>query len=71
MNYIEQNLTSPHRPTASMIVFNPSDKSTMHLLTALLLRSGVRSSSEISTHPNERTAKRTHLSLYSESKFAG
>ena len=49
-------LTSPHLPTTSLISLRPSDKSTIHLLTALLLRSGVRSSSAIRTHPSDRTA---------------
>ena len=35
----------------------------MHLLTALLLRSGVRSSSLMHTQPRERTAKRMGYGL--------
>ncbi len=51
-------LTSPHLPTTSLMSFLPSERSTMHLLTALLLLSGVRSSSAILTQPRERTANR-------------
>lgn len=54
-------LTSPHLPTTSRISFLPMDKSTMHLLTALLLLSGVRSASAISTQPKDLTAKRMGL----------
>lgn len=43
----------------------------MHLFTALLLRSGVRSSSAISTHPSDRTANLIGRSLYSGSALAG
>lgn len=64
-------LTSPQRPTLSMRSLRPSDKSTIHLLTALLLLSGVRSSSAISTQPSERTAKRIGRSLHSGSALAG
>ena len=56
-------LTSPHRPTTSSKSFFPHDKFKMHLLTALELRSGVKSSSAISTQPKERTAKRMGLSV--------
>lgn len=49
-------LTSPHLPTTSSKSKRPNDRSTMHLLTALLLLSGVRSSSAISTHPSDLTA---------------
>ena len=43
----------------------------MHLLTALLLRSGVRSSSAMRTHPSERTANLTgRLPFLSSSSFA-
>ena len=51
-------LTSPHFPTTSSKSKRPNDKSTIHLLTALLLLSGVRSSSAISTHPSDLTANR-------------
>lgn len=64
-------LTSPQRPTLSMRSLRPSDRSTIHLLTALLLLSGVRSSSAISTQPSERTAKRIGRSLHSGSALAG
>lgn len=63
-----RKLTSPHRPTTSNKSFRPSDKSTIHLLTALDERSGVKSSSAISTHPNERTANRIGRS---DSDFSG
>jgi len=43
----------------------------MHLLTALLLLSGVRSSSAISVQPKDRTANLIGLSLPSESALAG
>lgn len=43
----------------------------MHLLTALLLRSGVRSSSAISTQPRDRTANLIGRSLDSGSGLAG
>lgn len=55
--------TSPHRPTTSNKSFRPSDKSTMHLLTAFDDLSGVKSSSAISTHPNDLTAKRIGRSV--------
>lgn len=64
-------LTSPHLPTTSRRSFLPRDKSTMHLLTALLLLSGVRSSSAISTQPNDLTAKRIGRSFDSGSGLAG
>lgn len=51
-------LTSPHLPTTSSKSKRPNDRSTIHLLTALLLLSGVRSSSAISTHPSDLTANR-------------
>ena len=50
--------TSPHRPTTSNKSLRPKLKSTMQRLTALELRSGVKSSSAISTQPKERTEKR-------------
>lgn len=43
----------------------------MHLFTALLLLSGVKSSSAISTHPKDRTANRIGLSFDSGSALAG
>lgn len=52
-------LTSPQRPTWSSRSFLPKLRSTMHLLTARLDRSGVRSDSAISTQPSERTKNRT------------
>lgn len=55
--------TSPHRPTTSSKSFLPHDKFKMHLLTAFELRSGVKSSSAISTQPKERTANRMGLSV--------
>lgn len=64
-------LTSPHRPTTSSRSLRPNERSTIHLLTALLLLSGVKSSSAISTHPNDRTAKRIGLSFDSGSARAG
>lgn len=60
--------TSPHRPTTSNKSFRPNDKSTIHLLTAFEDRSGVKSSSAISTQPSERTANRIGRS---ESDFNG
>lgn len=51
-------LTSPHLPTTSSRSLRPNDRSTMHLLTAFDERSGVRSSSAISTQPSDRTANR-------------
>ena len=51
--------TSPHRPTASFMTSSlPTDSLTMHRLTARLLRSGVKSSSDIWIHPSECTANR-------------
>lgn len=64
-----QTHTSPHLPTTSNKSFLPSDKSTIHLLTAFDDRSGVKSSSAISTHPNERTANL--IGLESESDLSG
>lgn len=55
-------LTSPQRPTTSSKSFLPNDKSRMHLFTAFDERSGVKSSSAISTQPNDRTANRMGLS---------
>lgn len=59
---MESWLTSPHLPTTSLISFLPNERSTIHLLTALLLLSGVRSSSAIRTHPRDWTANRTGFS---------
>lgn len=56
-------LTSPHRPTTSSKSFLPNDKSRMHLFTAFDERSGVKSSSAISTQPNDRTANLMGLSV--------
>jgi hypothetical protein len=50
--------TSPHRPTTSSKSFRPDDNSIIHLLTAFDERSGVRSSSDTSIQPSDRTAKR-------------
>lgn len=61
--------TSPHLPTTSNKSFFPSDKSTIHLLTAFDDRSGVRSSSAISTQPSDRTANR--IGFESDSDFKG
>lgn len=55
-------LTSPHLPTTSLMSFLPNDRSTIHLLTARLLLSGVRSSSAILTQPSDWTANRTGFS---------
>lgn len=56
-------LTSPHRPMLSSKSFLPNDKSRMHLFTAFDERSGVRSSSAISTHPRDLTANLMGLSV--------
>lgn len=64
-------LTSPQRPTTSRRSFLPKDKSTMHLFTALEERSGVRSSSAISTQPNDLTANLMGFCLDSCSTLAG
>ena len=61
-------LTSPHRPTTSNKSLRPNDKSTIHLFTAFEDLSGVKSSSAISTQPNERTANLIGLS---DSDFNG
>lgn len=61
-------ITSPHRPTTSNKSFRPNDRSTIHLFTAFDDRSGVRSSSAISTQPSDRTANRIGLS---DSDFNG
>lgn len=61
-------ITSPHLPTTSSKSFRPNDKSTMHLFTAFDDRSGVRSSSAISTQPNDLTANLIGLS---DSDFNG
>lgn len=61
-------LTSPHRPMTSSKSFLPNDKSRIHLFTAFDERSGVRSSSAISTQPNERTENLIGLSA---SDFSG
>lgn len=57
--FYNNKLTSPQRPTWSSKSFRPRLRSTMHLLTARLDRSGVRSASEISTQPSERTKNLT------------
>ncbi|KAF0772854.1 hypothetical protein FWK35_00002960, partial [Aphis craccivora] len=44
---IKRSFPSPHRPTLSIKSLRPSDRSTIHLFTALLLLSGVKSSSQI------------------------
>lgn len=59
---LNSRLTSPHRPTTSSKSFLPNDKSRMHLFTAFEERSGVRSSSAISTHPRDLTANLIGLS---------
>lgn len=59
----KKKLTSPHRPTTSSKSFLPNDKSRMHLFTAFDERSGVRSSSAISTQPSDRTANLMGLSV--------
>jgi len=53
-----RTLTSPQRPTTSLTSFLPTDRPTMHRLTALPLCSALSSSSFISTQPSERTANR-------------
>lgn len=50
-------LTSPQMPTVSRMSFLQQDSCRMQLLTATLLFPGAKSSSAISTHPRERTAK--------------
>jgi hypothetical protein len=60
---LKEKLTSPHRPTTSSKSFLPNDKSRMHLFTAFDERSGVRSSSAISTQPSDRTANLMGLSV--------
>lgn len=49
--------TSPQMPTVSRMSFLQYDNCRMQLLTATLLFPGAKSSSAISTHPKERTAK--------------